>query len=426
MKPNETGRFAYNYLIQRGLSPAAAAGIVGNLAIESGNFSPAVIAGEKRGDNGTAAYVQQLRGNRLSNFQSFVRDNKRSENDLRAQLDFILEEKDSKSPYADGIAAQNANATFSAADPADAALAFMNFYERPSKDPKINHQDKRMAYAKSLIGSEGGDYQEPPVPSYDPMAGAVYDQPVVPPQQTMSPYGNSDMSTGDALIRAAYLMRGETPPPMQASYAPPNEGGVSTPWGGSDTRSSGYAPSDIGSGPSDPLPIGSGAALSASGQNQFGLKPIADHVSLDGVSPDVLNAATLTANMLGRDIPVTSAYRSQAKQDRIRNGRNVPGVAKSSFHTKGTALDIPTAGMSHEEIAQLVDTLIANGFTGFGHYGEGKHIHADFRDSVPKSFNPDNGWGGWTSLPPYMMDVLRKRGYRRGLSASAITRGFNG
>jgi hypothetical protein len=89
---NQQARYAYQFYIDRGLAPHVAAGIVGNLAVESGNFDPNVISGTRRGDSGSAWYVQQLRGTRKTNFENWAKANKLDKTSLDAQLAFVLEE----------------------------------------------------------------------------------------------------------------------------------------------------------------------------------------------------------------------------------------------------------------------------------------------------------------------------------------------
>lgn len=180
----------------------------------------------------------------------------------------------------------------------------------------------------------------------------------------------------------------------------------------------------------------SAAYLGATAQREYGqyLKvprrgkkeyaPVAIHKGVD-----LRNMDTATADMLsvagelyGAPLPVTSGYRSQAKQDSIRakGDPNRITVAKDSHHTHGTAADISTAGMSAADKARLVASLVDAGATGIGEYGT--HIHADIRSSVPGSFNADTGWGGWTKLSPEIVAVLKERGFAAGLTSDAIQR----
>lgn len=248
---------------------------------------------------------------------------------------------------------------------------------------------------------------------------------------------DSGPSAGDALMMAGLMLMGEDAPPLSGGRGLLNfqQGLEEARKGAPEPRvssapgqpSAGYAPSDIGSGPSAPLPLGAQDALASSGQTQFGLKPTHDGVDLSGLTPETLQSANMMAFLLGQDVQVNSGYRSQSKQDQIRRGRNTPLVAKDSFHTKGTAIDayVPPS-TSEAELARRVDAAIQSGFTGVGWYpkkdGSG-HLHFDRRNSVPSSFSAKRQWGGWTSLPPSVVEVMLKRGYRPGAASDSIMRG---
>lgn len=232
--------------------------------------------------------------------------------------------------------------------------------------------------------------------------------------------------TGEGFLQAAAIMAGR--PYVRPSAPSPVPAGTGAGMASIYAQQPNQPAPDLG--PSQQM-IGheqaTATAIAPTFGSSFGLKAANDGVDLSGLNPNVTSAANTVANYLGRDLIVNSGFRSQDKQDRIRNSGdpNRITVAKHSAHTEGDALDLPTAGMSDEEITQLVDALAAAGFTGFGYYGKGKHLHADFRDQVPKSFNPDNGWGGWTSLPASAMQALVARGFSRGAKASDLRRGFS-
>lgn len=162
----------------------------------------------------------------------------------------------------------------------------------------------------------------------------------------------------------------------------------------------------------------------ATGNPQF--KPIATHggVDLRGVRSDVLDAVTVAGELFGAPLRLNSGYRSQSRQDAIRGSGdpNRVTVAKRSYHTEGTAVDISTVGMSEAEKARLVGSLVDAGFTGIGQYNT--HIHGDFRSAVPASFGDRDGkvWGGWTYLSPEVAQALADRGFAAGLSAEQIKR----
>jgi hypothetical protein len=141
-----------------------------------------------------------------------------------------------------------------------------------------------------------------------------------------------------------------------------------------------------------------------------------------GMMPKTYRAAALAGQLFGKPLTINSGYRSEGQQlaVRLRGDPNRRSVAKHSYHTRGTAIDVSTVGMSGAEKGKLVDSLAAAGFTGFGEYGT--HIHADFRTNVPGSFNPATRQGGWSTLSPEVMDVLVKRGFKAGTSADSINR----
>lgn len=151
--------------------------------------------------------------------------------------------------------------------------------------------------------------------------------------------------------------------------------------------------------------------------------PIHNGVDLRNIRPDVANAAGVAGQLFGAPLPITSAYRSQQRQDQIRfsGDPNRTTVAKKSEHTDGNALDVSTAGMSEADKARLAGALVDAGFTGIGEYGT--HIHADMRGAVPGSYR--QGWGGWTNLSPAVQAELDKRGFAAGRSAAEIQRAAN-
>ncbi len=146
---------------------------------------------------------------------------------------------------------------------------------------------------------------------------------------------------------------------------------------------------------------------------------------LSGVHPVVIDAATVAGEIYGEPLNVLSAFRSQERQDALR-GRGDPNrktIAKHSAHTgkgrgTGKALDISIVGKSEVERARMVSALVDAGFTGIGQYPT--HIHADFRDTVPKTFSKN--YGGWTSLSPEVYKVLVEKGFTADGSAKSIKR----
>lgn len=110
--------YAYQYLIQRGYSPQAAAGIIGNLAVESDLNAGAI------GDNGAARGIAQWHPDRYSGLMSYAKQNNGSVNDLGTQLGYL--DYELKNKYGDTF-----KKVMSANSPGEAAGAFALGYERP-------------------------------------------------------------------------------------------------------------------------------------------------------------------------------------------------------------------------------------------------------------------------------------------------------
>lgn len=157
---------------------------------------------------------------------------------------------------------------------------------------------------------------------------------------------------------------------------------------------------------------------------QFTPQAISGNTDLRDLRPEVLNAATVAGENFGAPLQIFSGYRSQGEQDAIiaRGDPNRPDVAKDSYHTKGDALDISTAGMSDADKGRLTSSLVDAGFTGIGEYDT--HIHADMRSTVPATYGERDGqtWGGWTYLSPAVAQSLAEHGYAPGATADKITR----
>ena len=154
----EAARYAYRRLIGQGIHPTYAAAAVGHLVEESGWFSPDVIAGKRRGDSGTAAYVAQWRAERLRNLENFAAAQGRPL-DFDTQLDFIVHE--GRAGLDPGAARWYREATSGAGNLNDAVAAFAH-YERPagysSKNPYgIKTFNTRLSHASKVAGLAGGE-----------------------------------------------------------------------------------------------------------------------------------------------------------------------------------------------------------------------------------------------------------------------------
>lgn len=127
---------AMKFFESKGWSKAQAAGIVGNLKVESGNFSPAVISGQRRGDGGRAVGVAQWHPARQQTFQR-VMGKSVSQASFKEQLEFVNWELNNTEKRAGNMLRQ-------ATDPAQAAAVVDQYYERSSGA----HRARRIAAAK--------------------------------------------------------------------------------------------------------------------------------------------------------------------------------------------------------------------------------------------------------------------------------------
>ena len=133
----------YRGLIERGLPPHVAEGIVMNLRDESGldpgiNETSPIVPGS-RGGFGLAQWT----GPRRKELERFAAETGRDVSDTEMQLDFLVQELQ-------GPERSAFDATMATATPGDAAAAFATNYLRPAK----THLDRRVA---SYTGGGYGD-----------------------------------------------------------------------------------------------------------------------------------------------------------------------------------------------------------------------------------------------------------------------------
>jgi hypothetical protein len=128
---------AIDYLVSKGLTPAQAAGVVGNLIQESTLNSGAFNKSE-------GAYgLAQWRGSRLQDLQQFASSRGKDISDVNTQLDFIMHELGGKERRAGAMLASSKTAE-------EAAFNFGKYYERP----KVVEQS-RMQYANTALKEYG-------------------------------------------------------------------------------------------------------------------------------------------------------------------------------------------------------------------------------------------------------------------------------
>jgi hypothetical protein len=118
---------AMQHLLSVGAPPMVAAGIVGNIAAETG-WDPAVFEGRKRGDAGSAAYAGQWRNERQQHLLEYARSRGHAQPSFEDQLEFFLVEADSGR---DPGATKAIQLAATAKSPEEAATYIMTHYERP-------------------------------------------------------------------------------------------------------------------------------------------------------------------------------------------------------------------------------------------------------------------------------------------------------
>lgn len=147
----------------KNFQPHMAAGIVGSLMQESGNFRRDVISQQLRGDDGTAYGAAQWRNDRKSNLDKFLKQRGLSANSLEGQISFVFEEMDKTSPFRDSGAVRAMNGIMNSNNISQAATEFIHF-ERPAgygvnkRNPALSAHDrtKRINHAQNAFNSFSG------------------------------------------------------------------------------------------------------------------------------------------------------------------------------------------------------------------------------------------------------------------------------
>lgn len=123
----------YQRLLQKGLTPQQACGVLGNMQQES-NFQTHALGFDGTGSLGLCQWL----GPRKAGLIAFAQRTGRSETDWTAQVDWIFVEfnKGESKAYQKLLLSKT---------PAEAALAFSRYYERPHKD--YAHNPNRVKWA---------------------------------------------------------------------------------------------------------------------------------------------------------------------------------------------------------------------------------------------------------------------------------------
>lgn len=130
-------KYAFEYFKGKGLPPHIAAGIVGNLMQESGNFRPDVITDEITGDNGTSHGIAQWHKDRWPAFLRWASSQGKNPKELDTQLEYVYVEATQR-----GDLGKVSTATTSS----EAANLFAKYYERPAVIDKNRARNARQLH----------------------------------------------------------------------------------------------------------------------------------------------------------------------------------------------------------------------------------------------------------------------------------------
>lgn len=140
---------AVEFFKSKGLSTHAAAAIVGNLMLESGDITlnkTDNIGDKHLGPKGSSYGMGQWRLDRRTALTNFAAKRGKPISDFETQLEFVWDEiNNSQKAYKVLEGLNNAKTV------EEATESFMKTYERPNKNPKINALATRIKYAKSLL-----------------------------------------------------------------------------------------------------------------------------------------------------------------------------------------------------------------------------------------------------------------------------------
>ncbi|WP_280400544.1 phage tail tip lysozyme [Nocardia carnea] len=133
----------YQYLLEKGFTPAQAAGILGNLQVESGFDTGAYNPGE-----GAIGLAQWL-GGRRENLEAFAASKGKPVTDWRTQIDFMVHELNGS----ESGAMSKLKSTTSAGA---AAAVFDQYYERSSGEARGQRIANAESIARSMAGRSAG------------------------------------------------------------------------------------------------------------------------------------------------------------------------------------------------------------------------------------------------------------------------------
>ena len=356
---NAATQEAMQFFQSKGWTKEQAAGIVGNLQTESGNFAPDVISGRRKGDGGKAVGVAQWHPPRQANFQRIMGKPVEGSS-LQEQLEFVNWELNNTEKRAGNILR-------TMSDAAQAAEAVDKFYERSSGA----HRNQRIANARALAGGQ--------TTTQTPSSGTSTTAPTATSSGASSPTTSSANGSSSSPTASSAGEGGEA---QWWRQTPRNEDGVPTQTmsgvlpeypsqtrgGGSDTQA--MYPQDRGGGPAP----WQGSRPQQGGQQQGGM--------------------TTLKTASGKSYTVAAQYADKFKGfvDALEGSgykiNSIGGFANRStasggfsWHSKGMAIDINPSENPHT-------------FPGSQNYGK-TDMPSNIRELAARF---GLGWGGdWRS-----------------------------
>lgn len=353
---------AYNRLVvEHGIEPHIAAGIVGNLKHESAGMNPRAL-----GDNGTAFGLAQWRGDRRENLEGFARARGVEAADFDAQVDFVAHELKGSGAHGGGSERAAWGRLQKAETVEDAARTFMQAYERPAASAARRSLPERTQFAQAAFSG-----------------GTLADgRPTQRPADLNTAYASLAPTPAAALPQAL---------PDMPSFT--GFGSFATPTPMSERTFGGYQRAG-------------NATLVGGRQASLGGVP----VDLNALQPQALGAVRdIAANFpAGRAVQVNSGARTRAQN------ASLSGSASNSLHLGGRAFDLNAVGMTPREQEMSARVALQRGATEFGL--RDNYLHVGFRDGERRNIYNRAGVPDWVDqstfpgAPSFRSEMARTGG----------------
>jgi len=130
----------YNYMIQKGFTPNAASGIMGNIGVET-RYTYDYQKKQEKGGPGYGLF--QFEGNHMKNYQKFLKDND-AQDSMESQVDYMYDTIYGEGKNRDDLGygnAQKIQEVFKSGSIEDASNVFLDKFEKP-KNPEASRKDR--------------------------------------------------------------------------------------------------------------------------------------------------------------------------------------------------------------------------------------------------------------------------------------------